>query len=96
MSVRSLSKEAHGKNLSLLAKELMLWMQANCNVPGIAPEHNFCDLNWSAKCVEFHKSKNSVSTASLAQVRQPIYKTSVASWKNYSSFLEDLKNTLKK
>jgi hypothetical protein len=57
---------------------------------------NFCDLNWSAKCVEFYKSKNSVSTASLAQVRQPIYKTSVASWKNYSSFLEDLKNTLKK
>ena len=57
---------------------------------------NFCDLNWSAKCVEFYKSKNSVSTASLAQIRQPIYKTSVASWKNYSSFLEDLKNTLKK
>ena len=57
---------------------------------------NFCDLNWSTKCVEFYKSKNSVSTASLAQIRQPIYKTSVASWKNYSSFLEDLKNTLKK
>jgi len=57
---------------------------------------NFCDLNWSTKCVEFYKSKNSVTTASLAQVRQPIYKTSVASWKNYSSYLEDLKNNLKK
>jgi len=45
MSVRSLSKGAHGKNLSLLAKELMLWMQANCNVPGVHPEHNFCNLN---------------------------------------------------
>ena len=57
---------------------------------------NFCDLNWSTKCVEFYKNKNSVSTASLAQVRQPIYKTSVASWKNYSSHLEDLKSSLKK
>ena len=31
---------------SLLAKELMLWMQANCNVPGIPQEHNFCNMNW--------------------------------------------------
>ena len=44
---------------------------------------------------EFYKSKNSVSTASLAQVRQPIYKTSVAAWENYSSYLEDLKSSLK-
>ncbi len=56
---------------------------------------DFCDLEWSKKCVEFYKSKNSVTTASLAQVRQPIYKTSVASWKNYASYLEDLKNNLK-
>ena len=56
---------------------------------------SFCDLSWSAKCVEFYKSKNSVSTASLAQVRQPIYKSSVAAWENYSSYLEDLKSSLK-
>ena len=56
---------------------------------------SFCDLSWSTKCVEFYKSKNSVSTASLAQVRQPIYKTSVAAWESYSSYLEDLKNSLK-
>ncbi len=55
---------------------------------------NFCDLNWSSSCVEFYKSKNSVSTASLAQVRQPIYKTSIAAWENYSSYLEDLKSSL--
>ena len=56
---------------------------------------SFCDLSWSTKCIEFYKSKNSVSTASLAQVRQPIYKTSVAAWENYSSYLEDLKSSLK-
>ena len=55
----------------------------------------FCNLEWNEKCIEFYKNKSSVSTASLAQVRQPIYKTSVAAWENYSSYLEDLKNTLK-
>ncbi len=34
-------------DLSLLAKELMFWMQANCEVPGVHPEHNFCNLNWN-------------------------------------------------
>ena len=56
---------------------------------------SFCDLSWSTKCIEFYKNTNSVSTASLAQVRQPIYKTSVAAWENYSSYLEDLKSSLK-
>ena len=55
----------------------------------------FCNLEWDKKCIEFYKNKSSVSTASLAQVRQPIYKTSVAAWENYSSYLKDLKNTLK-
>ena len=34
-------------DLSLLAKELMSWMMVNCNVPGVHPEHNFCNLNWN-------------------------------------------------
>ena len=63
---------------------------------GVKKLLDFCDLKWSLRCVEFYKSKNSVSTASLAQVRQPIYKTSVASWKNYSEYLGDLKSFIKK
>ena len=51
---------------------------------------SFCNLEWSQKCVEFYKNKKEVKTSSLAQVRQPIYKTSIASWKNYSDKLEDL------
>ena len=51
---------------------------------------SFCSLEWSQKCVEFYKNKKEVKTSSLAQVRQPIYKTSIASWKNYSDKLEDL------
>jgi hypothetical protein len=32
--------------MKVLAIGLMMWMQANCSVPGVNPEHNFCDLNW--------------------------------------------------
>ena len=63
---------------------------------GVKKLLNFCNLNWSIKCVEFYKNKNSVSTSSMVQIRQPIYKTSVASWKNYSSYLKDLKENLTK
>ena len=35
------------------------------------------------QCVDFHKSDRPVKTASVAQVRKPIYKTSVKRWKKY-------------
>ena len=50
----------------------------------------YLDLEWDANCLNFHKNKRSVSTASLAQVRKPIYKSSVEKWKNYSDELADL------
>lgn len=56
---------------------------------------SFCQLEWSQSCVEFYKNKKSVVTSSLAQVRQPIYKTSVDSWKNYSNRLSELEKLLK-
>tara|TARA_B100001059_G_scaffold235792_1_gene282832 strand:+ start:1516 stop:3063 length:1548 start_codon:yes stop_codon:yes gene_type:complete len=54
----------------------------------------FCELDWDDKCLDFHKNKRSVSTASLAQVREPLYKTSIEKWKNYSKNLEILINKL--
>jgi tetratricopeptide (TPR) repeat protein len=57
---------------------------------GVKKLLSFCNLEWSQKCVEFYKNKKEVKTSSLAQVRQPIYKTSIASWKNYSDKLENL------
>ena len=29
-----------------------MWMQANCNAPGVHPEHNFCNLNWNQSVPE--------------------------------------------
>ena len=50
----------------------------------------FLGLPWNEKCVEFHKSDRPVKTASVAQVRNPIYKTSVQRWKKYGPGLQPL------
>ena len=44
---------------------------------------DFLDVEWSDKCLEFHKAKSTVRTASIAQVRKPIYTSSVGRWKRY-------------
>ena len=54
----------------------------------------FCELSWDDNCLNFHKNTRSVSTASLAQVRQPLYKTSIEKWKKYSKNLTILKKQL--
>ena len=54
----------------------------------------FCGLKWDSRCLDFHKSKRNVVTASTDQVRQPIYRKSVARWKNYEEFLGDLRAAL--
>src|SRR4029078_5969907 len=50
----------------------------------------FLGLPWNPKCVDFHKSDRPVKTASVAQVRKPIYKTSVKRWKKYGDGLQPL------
>ena len=51
---------------------------------------DFLGLPWNDKCVDFHKSDRPVKTASVAQVRKPIYKTSVDRWKKYGAGLQPL------
>ena len=50
----------------------------------------FCNLNWEKDCLNFHKTKRQVRTASIEQVRQPINNKSIGAWKNYSKYLDDL------
>jgi hypothetical protein len=50
----------------------------------------FLGLPWNDKCVDFHKSDRPVKTASVAQVRKPIYNTSVKRWKKYGDGLQPL------
>ncbi len=44
-------------------------------------------LPWDPACLEFHLLKRTVRTASLGQVRKPIYSKSVGRWKNYEAAL---------
>jgi tetratricopeptide (TPR) repeat protein len=50
----------------------------------------WCGLEWEPGCLAFHKNKRPVRTASMAQVRQPLYTRSVARWKNYETALSVL------
>jgi hypothetical protein len=50
----------------------------------------YCNVNFEEDCMEFYKSKRPVKTASSEQVRQPIYKSGLDYWKNYSDNLNEL------
>ena len=49
----------------------------------------FCNLDWTSDCLNFHKNKRPIKTASDTQARSKIYNTSIDSWKNYEKFLKD-------
>jgi tetratricopeptide (TPR) repeat protein len=49
-----------------------------------------CGLAWEPACLEFHQTRRPIRTASVSQVRQPVYQRSVARWKNYERELADL------
>ncbi len=55
---------------------------------------DFVGLPWDDACLEFNKTKRSVVTFSHWQVRQPIYSSSVAKWKQYEPWLGPLKDAL--
>lgn len=54
----------------------------------------YCELDWNESCLDFHKTQRAVQTASNFQIRQPIYTTSRARWKNYSKHLTPLARAL--
>jgi len=47
-------------------------------------------LVWDSACLRFYETKRAVSTASVAQVRKPMYSTSVARWKRFEKHLRPL------
>ena len=54
----------------------------------------FCELPFEPACLEFHRTRRSVRTPSAAQVRQPIYTSGVAQWRNFEPWLDPLKEAL--
>jgi tetratricopeptide (TPR) repeat protein len=55
----------------------------------------WCGLAWEPACLRYHEGRRSVRTASVTQVRQPIYTHAVARWRHYEQALSPLLAQLK-
>ena len=55
---------------------------------------DYCGLPFEEACINFHQTERAVRTASSEQVRQPIFKSGVDQWENYSEHLDPLRNIL--
>jgi hypothetical protein len=49
-----------------------------------------CGLPWDERCLAFHATDRAVRTASAAQVRRPIYRSSVGRWRPRPELLQPL------
>lgn len=56
---------------------------------------NFCRLPFDRACLDFHKTKRKVATASSTQVRSPISSRSVNAWRKYEGHLQPLIKSLR-
>ena len=56
---------------------------------------NFCELTWDENCLNHHKNKSTIHTASIDQARKPIYLTSENKSNYYSNHLNKMYSLLK-
>ena len=49
-----------------------------------------CGLDWDENCLAFHQTQRPIRTNSAAQVRRPIYRSSVKVWKKFEKHLGPL------
>jgi tetratricopeptide (TPR) repeat protein len=53
-----------------------------------------CKLEWDPVCLRFYEAEGVVRTASAAQVRRPLFQTSIGRWARFASELQPLLKTL--
>jgi len=49
---------------------------------------DFIGLDWDPACLDYHATQRVVRTASLVQVRQPLYTRSVGRWRRYETSIQ--------
>lgn len=54
----------------------------------------FAGLPWDDACLAFHRTRRAVNTASVAQVKEPIYTRSVGRHRHYDQYLQPLREAL--
>jgi tetratricopeptide (TPR) repeat protein len=57
--------------------------------PTVAGLLNWLGETWDDRCLSFHELKNSVKTASVWQVREPLHSKSIGRWKKYKQPFEE-------
>ena len=55
-----------------------------------------CGLEWDDACLSFERNASPSLTASAAQVRQPLYRSSMGFWRRYASELAPLHDVLRR
>ena len=82
----------------VLPADMMLDVQYEELVGDLEPQARrllgHCGLDWDDACLSFHRTERIVRTASVTQVRQPIYRTSVGRWRPPEPLLRPLLNGL--
>lgn len=54
-----------------------------------------CGLSFEEQCLRFHETKRAVGTASSEQVRKPLYRSGLQSWRRYEKHLSELQHALR-
>jgi hypothetical protein len=79
---------------AVVPAEIMLEVEYEALVDDFEPQARrivaHCGLEWDPACREFYNTSRPVQTASMAQVRQPIYRTSVGRWRPDAALLQPL------
>lgn len=63
--------------------------------PAVEKLLTFCGLEWEEGCMSFQRVGNAVKTASVWQVREPLYQRSSGRWRNYERQLARLREYLR-
>jgi tetratricopeptide (TPR) repeat protein len=54
----------------------------------------FCGLDWDERCLDFGRADGTVKTASVWQVREPLYRHASGRWRHYERHLGGLRRAL--
>jgi len=65
------------------------------NLEGVSRDAlRHCGLEWEDACRNFHDTERTVRTASLMQVRKPLYRSAMGGWRRYAKHLKPLADAL--
>jgi len=83
---------------TVLPADLLLEVEYEALVADFEPQVRgivaHCGLPWDPACLEFYKTPRAVHTASMLQVRQPIYRSAIGRWRPDAALLQPLLGAL--